>query len=180
MSWARTRIALTGAVLLVAIGVPLALWLPWDEGLLRPFAAAFEGFRVALASVGWVLIPQIALAVAVGGAALQAVTHRLAGLPSPGAPRWIDPAVESALLLGMVGTLSGMVDGFVGLSPDELEPGPLVHGLGTALRSSLVGFSIALVGVWVRAQEPIPLREWRSPPATRANGVELGVLEEAR
>jgi len=39
-----------------------------------------------------------------------------------------------------------------GLSPDELQPGPLVHSLGTALRSSFVGFLIALVGVWVKAQ----------------------------
>ncbi len=43
-----------------------------------------------------------------------------------------------------------MVRGFAGVSPDELEPGPLVHALGTALRSSFVGFAIALVGVWLR------------------------------
>ncbi len=156
MSLAKARVALTGALLLGAVAIPLVLWLPWQDGLARPFVAALDGFRVALASVGWVLLPQLALAIGVGGAALQSITHRLAGLRAPGAPRWIDPAVESALLLGMVGTLSGMVDGFVGLSPEELEPGPLVHGLGTALRSSLVGFSIALVGVWVRAQEPDP------------------------
>ena len=33
-----------------------------------------------------------------------------------------------------------------------LEPGPLVHSLGTALRSSFVGFLIALIGVWARAR----------------------------
>ena len=37
---------------------------------------------------------------------------------------WLDPAIESALLLGMLGTMSGMVSGFVGLSPDELEQDP--------------------------------------------------------
>jgi hypothetical protein len=180
MTFANARIALTGALLLAGVGVPLVAWLPWGEGFVRPFAAALEGFRVALASVGWVLVPQVALAIAVGGAALQAVTHRLAGLPSPGAPRWIDPAVESALLLGMVGTLSGMVDGFVGLSPEELEPGPLVHGLGTALRSSLVGFSIALVGVWVRAQTPSALGETQIVAPARARAVELAAVEEGR
>lgn len=154
MVWAQTRIVLATAVLGILLLAPLVAWLPWQQGVLAPFVAALAGFGQAVDAVGWVLVPQVVLAVAVGGAALQAVTQRIAGLASAGAPRWIDPAVESALLLGMVGTLSGMVDGFVGLSPDELEPGPLVHGLGTALRSSLIGFSIALVGVWVRAQSP--------------------------
>ena len=39
-----------------------------------------------------------------------------------------------------------MVNGFGGLEPGNLQPGPLVHALGTALRSSFVGFGIALVG----------------------------------
>ena len=42
-------------------------------------------------------------------------------------------------------------DGVLGTPDDELDPGPLVHALGTALRSSFIGFGIALVGVWVRA-----------------------------
>ena len=62
--------------------------------------------------------------------------------------------MESALLLGMLGTISGMVSGFAGLSPDELEPGPLVYSLGVALRSSFVGFLIALVGVWTKDRPP--------------------------
>ena len=77
---------------------------------------------------------------------------RAAGLATQLAPAWLDPAVESALLLGMLGTISGMVTGFAGLSPEELEPGPLIHGLGTALRSSFVGFLIALVGVWIKVR----------------------------
>jgi biopolymer transport protein ExbB/TolQ len=56
----------------------------------------------------------------------------------------------------MLGTLSGMVRGFVGLSPDAIEAGPLVHALGVALRSSFVGFGIALVGVWLKER---PLTE---------------------
>ena len=52
----------------------------------------------------------------------------------------------------MLGTIHGMVSGFVGLSPDDLEAGPLIHSLGTALRSSFVGFGIALVGVWTRVE----------------------------
>ena len=74
----------------------------------------------------------------------------MAPLAAP--PGWLDPAVESALLLGLLGTISGMVQGFVGLTPEELEPGPLVHSLGAALRSSFVGFAIALVGVWAKAR----------------------------
>ncbi len=96
------------------------------------------------------LVPQAALGIAVLGAALQRVASRAAGASAP-APAWIDPAIESALLLGLLGTISGMVNGFVGLGPDELQPGPLIHSLGTALRSSFVGFAIALVGVWIRA-----------------------------
>ena len=43
-----------------------------------------------------------------------------------------------------------MVRGFVGVNPEALEPAPLVHALGAALRSTFVGFAIALVGVWLR------------------------------
>ena len=64
-------------------------------------------------------------------------------------------------------------------APEELEPGPLVHGLGTALRSSLVGFSIALVGVWVRAQTPVAVQT-RPSTARRGRPVELSAVDEAR
>ena len=118
--------------------------------------AGIGGVSTAIDSVGWVLVPQIALAIAILSVAIQQITGRLAGLPGGPAPHWLDPAVESALLLGLLGTIHGMVRGFVGLSPEELQPGPLVHSLGTALRSSFVGFLIALVGVWAKARPAEP------------------------
>lgn len=142
--------------------------------LVVPFAAAtwaglgpaqcvtllVEGLSNAIHQVGWVLVPQLTLAVAVFGLALSRLTARAAGAWAPSSPPWLDPAVESALLLGMLGTLSGMVSGFAGLSPEALEPGPLLHNLGTALRSSFVGFGIALVGVWIKARPaPAPTAE---------------------
>jgi hypothetical protein len=152
----RLRAGLAGVLLAGLTAVPL-LWLArFEGGWVGSASAAFAGLRAAVDAVGWVLVPQLALAVAVLGAALHQALARLAGTVPPRPPPWIDPAVESALLLGMLGTVSGMVDGFAGLSPDLLAPGPLIHGLGTALRSSLVGFCIALVGVWVRA---LPARE---------------------
>ena len=125
--------------------------------------AGIQGLGSAVEAVGWVLVPQLLLAVAILSLALQQIAGRLAGAGTPAAPYWLDPAVESALLLGLLGTISGMVQGFVGLSPDELQPGPLVHSLGTALRSSFVGFVIALVGVWVKACPAV-----RAVAATRA------------
>jgi hypothetical protein len=143
------RTSAAGVLLGVVIAPPLGFALvgTGGEGWLDRLAA---GGVSAVDEVGWVLIPQIALAIGVFGVALERVTTRAAGLAPQDAPSWLDPAVESALLLGMLGTLSGMVSGFAGLSPDALEPGPLVHSLGTALRSSFVGFGIALVGVWAR------------------------------
>jgi hypothetical protein len=115
-------------------------------------AALFvAGLSTAVDLVGWVLVPQLALAVAVLGLALHSLAVRATGACAPHTPPWLDPAVESALLLGMLGTVSGMVGAFAGISLETLEPGPLLHNLGTALRSSLVGFSIALVGVWMKA-----------------------------
>jgi hypothetical protein len=110
------------------------------------------GLRQCVDRVGWVLLPQLVLAVAVVGLFMRRVAARGAGLPAAATPAWLDAAIESALLLGMLGTMSGMVSGFVGLSPDELEPGPLILSLGSALRSSLVGFTIALIGVWARVE----------------------------
>ena len=145
------RAGLVGVLLAGLAAVPL-LWLARIEGgAVFSASAALAGFAAAVDAVGWVLLPQTLLAIAVFGVALHHVAARLAGAAAFAPPSWIDPAVESALLLGMLGTLSGMVNGFAGLSPDELDPGPLVHALGTALRSSFIGFGIALVGVWVRA-----------------------------
>ncbi len=145
------RAGLVGVLLAGLTAAPL-LWLARLEGgAALSVSAALAGFAAAIDAVGWVLLPQILLAIAVFGVALHHLAARLAGAAAFAPPRWIDPAVESALLLGMLGTLSGMVNCFVGLSPDELDPGPLVHALGTALRSSFIGFGIALVGVWVRA-----------------------------
>lgn len=118
-----------------------------DESLLY---SVVEGLILAIDAVGWVLVPQIVLAAAILSLALQQIGAWLAGVARLPAPAWIDPAVESALLLGLLGTVSGMVRGFVGVEPEALEPGPLVHALGTALRSTFVGFAIALVGIWLR------------------------------
>lgn len=114
--------------------------------------SALAGFAAAVDSVGWVFVPQFVLGAAIVSLALQRLAVRAAGGTPATPPAWLDPAVESALLLGLLGTISGMVNGFVGLSPEELEPGPLVHSLGVALRSSFVGFGIALVGVWAKAR----------------------------
>ena len=145
----------------VATGLGALVVLPWTfavqdvGGAGELVVRALDGAGAALDAVGWVLVPQTALGVAVLGLALQRFAYWAAGVAAPPPPSWIDPAVESALLLGMLGTMSGMVSGFVGLSPDALEPARLIHALGTALRSSLVGFSIALVGVWLR-ERPNP------------------------
>lgn len=145
------RTTLVGVGVGALVAAPVVAALAAGIGPRELASASAAGLVAAVDDVGWVLVPQIALAVAVVGLALQHLAYRAAGLPREAAPRWLDPAVESALLLGMLGTISGMVSGFVGLSPEELEPGPLVYSLGRALRSSFVGFSIALVGVWTRA-----------------------------
>ena len=116
--------------------------------------ALLAGLLGALDAVGWVLLPQLVLAAAIGSLALQQLVSRAAGGSAAPAPGWLDPAVESALLLGLLGTIQGMISGFIGVSPEELQPGPLVHSLGVALRSSGVGFAIALVGVWTKARRP--------------------------
>jgi len=154
------RVSLVGLVLAALAVVPLAAIAASGLQPGELVAAGLGGLSAAVGAVGWVLVPQIALAIAILSVALQQIAGRLAGLRVGPAPHWLDPAVESALLLGLLGTIHGMVRGFVGLSPEELQPGPLVHSLGTALRSSFVGFLIALVGVWAKARpaetEPVP------------------------
>ncbi len=141
---------------LVGVGLALLLVAPGTVALVlgvEPSAALtllWIGLADARAAVGWVLIPQLLLAVGVLGLLMERLACRFAGVGAHATPRWLDPAIESALLLGMLGTISGMVRGFAGIAPEQVEAGPLLHALGTALRSSFLGFGIALVGVWTR------------------------------
>lgn len=147
------RASAVGLAFVAALMLPL-LWLTAmgaTAGVSALGERVVEGFVGTVDSVGWVFVPQFFLAVAIFSLALQRLFSRLAGAKLPNPPSWLDPAVESALLLGLLGTISGMVRGFVGISPEEIEPGPLIHALGAALRSSFVGFAIALVGVWAKA-----------------------------
>ena len=146
-----TRLAASGVLLGALLAAPLLFAAGEGLGPAALPAAAVAGLLAAIDGVGWVLVPQLLLAIAVLGLALEQLATRAAGLAPAPTPRWLPPAVESALLLGLLGTISGMVTGFVGLAPDALEPGPLVQALGRALRSSFVGFAIALVGVWTQA-----------------------------
>lgn len=133
----------------VLLGLPTAAWVAGPDPPALPLRLA-TGLAAALDQVGWVLLPQLLVAVGVLGLALERLLRCAAGTSGVSAPGWLEPAIESALLLGMLGTVSGMVSGFAGLRADELTPAPLLQALGRALRSSLVGFSIALVGVWAR------------------------------
>ncbi len=146
------RASLVGVGLGALVTAPLLAAFAAGIGAVDLLRNSAWGLVGAVDSIGWVFVPQLALAVAVLSLALQQLASRAAGLALPPTPGWLEPAIESALLLGMLGTISGMVSGFAGLSPDELEPGPLVYSLGRALRSSFVGFAIALVGVWTRAR----------------------------
>lgn len=147
MSWVRaSSVALGLCVLLAVPSVALVVDLDPQAALQR----LVSGLWAALDQVGWVLLPELVLAVGVVGLAVERVLRTAGGLADASSPGWLEPAIESALLLGMLGTLSGMVSGFAGLRVDELDPAPLLHALGRALRSSLMGFSIALVGVWAR------------------------------
>lgn len=174
----RVSLVSLGLAFLVALPFAGAAWTGLGAGDL--LAAGAAGLAAAVDAVGWVLVPQIALAVAISSLALQQLAGRLAGMPAVSTPGWLDPAVESALLLGLLGTISGMVRGFVGVSPDELQPGPLVHSLGAALRSSFVGFGIALVGVWVKARPVAPVvEERRRTDGKRASAALRGEAEAA-
>jgi hypothetical protein len=146
------RASLVGVGLAGLLAMPLAAMPAAGVGVGEVLQSAAAGLAAAVDAVGWVLLPQLVLAVAILSLALQQLAARAAGLERAPTPAWLDPAVESALLLGLLGTIAGMVRGFVGISPEELEPGPLVHALGSALRSSFVGFAIALVGVWTKAR----------------------------
>ncbi len=134
------------------IAAPILLLLGQSGPPVEWVGRAFIGFAAAVDLVGWVFVPQFVLGAAVVSLALQRLATHAAGVALAAPPAWLDPAVESALLLGLLGTISGMVQGFVGITPEKLEPGPLVHSLGVALRSSFVGFAIALVGVWTKAR----------------------------
>jgi len=162
------RVSLVGVGFAALVAAPFLAAAQSGLGIGDLLQAGANGLAAAVDAVGWVLVPQILLAIAILSLALQQLTGRLAGVPVAETPRWLDPAVESALLLGLLGTISGMVSGFVGISPDELQPGPLVHSLGAALRSSFVGFLIALVGVWVKAQPRERDPERSTPAAARA------------
>ena len=144
------RASVASLLLLGLAVVPIFLMSTVDVNDKSLLYSVVEGLMLAIDAVGWVLLPQIVLAAAILSLALQQIGAWLAGVARLPAPAWIDPAVESALLLGLLGTVSGMVRGFVGVEPEALEPGPLVHALGTALRSTFVGFAIALVGIWLR------------------------------
>jgi hypothetical protein len=135
---------------LVALaGVPLAAVLAAGPGPGALARAAAAGTLVAVDAVGFVVVPQALFGVAIAGLCVERLAARAAALPPPPAPGWLDPAIESCLLLGMLGTISGMVQAFASSDAASLDPGFLVHYLGTALRSSYVGFSIALFGVWL-------------------------------
>jgi hypothetical protein len=146
------RAGLVGFGLVALAALPAAALASAGVGVYALVDSVGAGLLAALDAVGWVFVPQLVLAVAILSLVLQQLAARAAGVEPPSTPGWLDPAVESALLLGLLGTVSGMVLGFTSISPGELEPGPLVHALGTALRSTFVGFAIALVGVWARSQ----------------------------
>jgi hypothetical protein len=146
------RSGFVGVALAGLLAAPALFLLGQGGAPVELAARALAGFAAAVDSVGWVFVPQFVLGAAILSLALQRLAARAAGTLLSAPPAWLDPAVESALLLGLLGTISGMVQGFVGLTPEELEPGPLVHSLGAALRSSFVGFAIALVGVWAKAR----------------------------
>jgi hypothetical protein len=133
---------------LAAAPPALALAAGIGSGALAPASAA--GALGAVDAVGFVVVPQALLGFAIAAHVLEGLAARAAALPPPAAPAWLDPAIESVLLLGMLGTISGMVRAFAGSGSAPLEPGLMVHALGTALRSSYVGFGIALVGVWAK------------------------------
>ncbi len=154
---ASTRTLGAIAWLAMLAAVPLAAAGLAGVGPAELARAGITGLSDEVDAVGLVLVPQLLLAIAILGVALRRAAGALAWLPAARAPRWLEPAVESALLLGLLGTIHGMVSGFADLDPRELEPAPLLRGLGAALRSTFVGFTIALLGIWLKSQaDPLP------------------------
>jgi hypothetical protein len=147
---AGLRAGAVAASLAALAGAPPALALAAGLGPGALGRASAAGAAGAVDAVGFVVVPQALLGVAIAAHVLEGLGARAAALPPPPAPAWLDPAIESALLLGMLGTISGMVQAFAGSGSAPLEPGLMVHALGTALRSSYVGFAVALVGVWAK------------------------------
>ncbi len=144
------RAPATALALVALAGAPLAAIVApgADPGALGRDAAV--GAMAAIDAVGFVVVPQALFGVAIAGLLVERLAARAAALPASTPPAWLDPAIESCLLLGMLGTISGMVQAFAGPEAASLDPGLLVHCLGTALRSSYVGFGIALFGVWLK------------------------------
>lgn len=60
----------------------------------------------------------------------------------------LDTAVTAAPLLGLLGTIFGIVDTFLALSQSGMsDPSAVSAGIGTALYATALGISIALVGI---------------------------------
>lgn len=60
----------------------------------------------------------------------------------------LDTAVTAAPLLGLLGTIFGIVDTFLALSRSGLsDPSAVSAGIGTALYATALGIAIALVGM---------------------------------
>ena len=88
------RTSLAGVALGALIAVPAAVLVAASAGAGGLVPAVVAGLVAAIDRVGWVLAPQILLAVAVVGVALQRSTCRIAGFPAPPTVAWLDPAVD--------------------------------------------------------------------------------------
>lgn len=73
--------------------------------------------------------------------ARDALFHRL----------WIlDTVVTAAPLMGLLGTIFGIVDTFLALSRSGMsDPSAVSSGIGTALYATALGISIAMIGLFV-------------------------------
>jgi len=61
----------------------------------------------------------------------------------------IDTLVTAAPLMGLLGTIFGIVDTFLALSSSGMsDPAAVSAGIGTALYATALGISIALVGIF--------------------------------
>ena len=106
LSWGNIRIMANGAALIAvpAFGMTLIIIAALALGVGAGDAGrlVWLGLADARAAVGWVLIPQLVLAVGVLGLLVERLACRFAGAASDTTPRWLEPAVESALLLRLV------------------------------------------------------------------------------